>query len=232
VAADVAEHEPHEIERVVVLGVELDRPIERSQRFLIQPAMVQHLAECELEERAVGIERERMLHAGLRPLHVAGLFLRERQLEQGADVVRLVLQEYTELFRRRFVLAEQRECATELPSRITVFRVGPQPVAELGYSSIVIAGVEVCDLEIATSDLHLAVELERFHERRDGLLVQSLVVVQDAEVVVRAGVRRIDPAGERPKYVAITLGRENHGQATRTALRMACSEAASGRSRK
>jgi hypothetical protein len=35
-SSDVAEHETHEIERVVVLRIELDRPLERTQRFLVQ----------------------------------------------------------------------------------------------------------------------------------------------------------------------------------------------------
>ncbi len=104
-----------------------------------------------------------------------------------------------------------------------------------------------------------------------GLLVQSLVVVQHPEIVVRSRVRRIDPPGERPQHVAVAMGGEGghesgtrdegrgtrhrhstrrgapaEGQfprpssrvprpsphASRTARRMACSDAKSGSSRK
>src|SRR4029078_6396001 len=34
VTTDVAEHEPHEVQRVVILGIELQRTLERRQRFL------------------------------------------------------------------------------------------------------------------------------------------------------------------------------------------------------
>src|SRR5690349_5051599 len=210
-SSDVAEDEPHEIERVMVLRIELDRPLERTQRFLVQSTMIEYLTKRELKERALGVEHERLFDARLGTLHVPGLLFGKRELEKGADVIRVVLQQDTEFFSRLFVLAQQRERATKLPARVTVFGTRAKTFAELGYSSIVIAGIEVRDLEVAARDLHFSIELERFHQRADGFLVQSLVVIQDAEVVVRPGVRRIDPAGERTKYVAVTLGRENHG---------------------
>jgi len=67
---------------------------------------------------------------------------------------------------------------------------------------------EIRDLEIALRHLHARVELQCAHERADRFLVQALVVVQDAEVVVRAGVAGIDATGERAEHGEITLGRE------------------------
>src|SRR5690606_455985 len=81
---------------------------------------------------------------------------------------------------------------------------------------------------------HLRIQLQRLRERGYGVLVHPLVIVEDAEVVVRAGVRRIYPPGERPQYLAVALRgqRRSHLQATRTARRSVWSEATSGRSRK
>jgi hypothetical protein len=93
-------------------------------------------------------------------------------------------------------LSEQRERAAELPTRIAVRRPDAQSLTQVGDAPVVVAGVEIRNLEVALRDLHLRVELERAHERGCRLGVQPLVVIQDAEVVVRTGVRRIDPPGE------------------------------------
>ena len=207
VASDVAEHEAHQIQRVVILRVELDRPLERAQRFVVQPAVIENLAERELQQRAVGVERERALDALLRALDVAGLLFGERELQQRGDVVRGVLQQRAKLLGGLVLLAEQRERPPELPARVAIFGTLPQALAQLRDARVVVAGIEVRDLEVALRDLHRLVELERLHERGDRLLVQALVVVQNAEVVVRARVRRIDPPGERAQNLAVALRR-------------------------
>ncbi len=40
VASDVAEHEAHQVQRVVILRVQLDRPLEGAKRVIVQPAMI------------------------------------------------------------------------------------------------------------------------------------------------------------------------------------------------
>src|SRR5262249_28235964 len=111
-----------------------------------------------------------------------------------------------------------------------------QTLAKLGDPRVVVSGIEVGDLEVALRDLHGVVELERLHEGGNRLVIQSLVVVQNAQVVVRAGVRRVDSSGERAEDLAVALRgewcRRQHDHATRIALRMAPSDAVSGRSRK
>ena len=122
-----------------------------------------------------------------------------------------VLQQRAELFGGLGLLAEQRERAPELPARVAILGTQAQLLLQFRNARVVVAGVEVRDLEIALRDLHLRVELERLHERGDRFLVQPLVVVQHAEVVVRARVRRIDPSGERPQHFAIAIGRQEGG---------------------
>ena len=92
---------------------------------------------------------------------------------------------------------EQRVGAPELPARVAVVDAEAELLAQLRDAAVVVARVEVRDLEVALRDLHLRVELERLRERRRRLLVQPLVVVEHAEVVVRARVRRIDAPRER-----------------------------------
>ena len=207
----VAEHEAHQVEGVVVLGIQLDGALQLAQRFFAQAAMVEHLAERDVQQRALGIELERALQTFLRALDVAGLFLGQRELQQRAHVARVVLQQRAKLLGRLRLLAEQREGAPELPARVAIFGAQPQLFLQLRNARVVVAGVEVRDLEIALRDLHLGVELQRLHERGDRLLVQPLVVVQHTEVVVRARVRRIDPSGERPQHFAIAIGRQKGG---------------------
>jgi hypothetical protein len=91
---------------------------------------------------------------------------------------------------------EQRIRAAQLPACIAVVGLNAQAVLQLGDAAVVVPGVEVRDLQVALRHLHLWVELERARERRNSLAQQALVVVEDPEVVVRTGVRRVDPLGE------------------------------------
>ena len=78
--------------------------------------MVEHLAEREVQQRALGIERERALETRLRALDVAGLFLGQRELQQRADVARVVLQQRAKLLGRLRLLPKQREACARAPS--------------------------------------------------------------------------------------------------------------------
>ena len=66
-----------------------------------------------------------------------------------------------ELLGRLRLLAEQRVGAPELPARVAIVGMQAQPLLQLRNARVVVAGVEVRDLEIALRDLHLRVELER-----------------------------------------------------------------------
>ena len=108
-------------------------------------------------------------------------------------------------------------------------------LAQLGDPAIVVAAVPVGDLQVGLRHLHLRVELERASELGDRLLDQALLVVEDAEVVVRPGVGRVDPTGKGAEHREIAL-RERGGRhdvrAVRMASKMDRSDAMSGSSRK
>jgi len=239
VTAHVAEHESHQVVRVGILRVELDRLLERLERPFVHAAIVQRLADVEVDDGALRIEREGALQVAERAVQIPVGAFGEAELDERADVVGVIPKQRLELARGVGRLAEQRVRPPELPPRVAVCWLESQPLLQLRDALVVVAGVEVGDLEVALRDLHLLVELERAHERADGFLVQPLVVVQHPEVVVRPGVRRIDPPGERPQHFTVAFrgeSRHDHGgwfrYATRTARRMACSDAGSGSNRK
>ena len=123
----------------------------------------------------------------------------------------MVPQQLGELGERGGVLVEQRIGAREFPARGAVGGPLAQQLAQFPDAPVVVAGLEVGDLEVALRDLHLRVEFQRAHEGLHRLFVQPLVVVEHPEVVVRPRVRRIDPPGEGSQHVAIAFRSEGAG---------------------
>jgi hypothetical protein len=119
--------------------------------------------------------------------------------------------------------------AAQLPARVPIVGGPAQPLLQLRHAAVVVAGVVVGDFEVALGHLHARIELERVRELLDGLRDEALLVIENAEVVVRARVRRVDPAGEGPQNREVALGDD---QVKRMASKMALRDARSGRSRK
>ena len=59
-----------------------------------------------MKDRTVFIERQRALQPLLRAADVTSLLLRHRELEQGTNIVRLILEQRAELFDCLRLLAE------------------------------------------------------------------------------------------------------------------------------
>jgi hypothetical protein len=147
--------------------------------------MIQHLTKRELKQRAVGVESSALLDAGLRALDVARLAFPPARLQQRADVVAVVLQQARNSSgrvracpsnanvrpssHRARGLRDAREDAPEL----RVFEYRNSPVLKYAISRLPRA---TCICPSSSS---------AFINAADRLLVQSLVVIQDAEVVVR-----------------------------------------------
>ncbi len=205
-ASEVAEHEPNEIVSVRIIGGQLDRAVQRSERLIVQPSVVQHLSDVLMHERALVVELERALEPALRLFEVAVRLFREAELDDRANVVWSVLQNRVEFRDCVLPVADGGVRTAELPARVAIIRLRAQAIAKLGDPAVVEARVKVRHLEIALRHLHFRVELESARERGDGILVHPLVVIQDAEIVVRAGIRAVDAPSERPQNVAIALG--------------------------
>ena len=94
----------------------------------------------------------------------------------------------------------------------------------------------VGDLEVFLGDLHARVELQGAEELLDRLGDEALLIVENAEVVVRPRIGGIDAAGERAedREIAFGEGGPGHGepQVSRMASKMARRLARSGSSRK
>src|SRR4051812_45180464 len=103
---DIAEDKAHEIEGIIVLGIQANRSFEGAQRLLVQPAMVQHFAEREMEERAFWIEGQRALQIVLRTLDRPRFLFGERQLQQRRNIVRRAGEQLAKLDGGVILLAE------------------------------------------------------------------------------------------------------------------------------
>src|SRR5258705_4538380 len=96
---------------------------------------------------------------------------------------------------------------TALDERLEILRVGAQPFLELVQPLLEDSTFAVGNLQISPRNAHALVERERFRERSDRLLGQSLPEIEDTEVVERARIRRIDSASERSEDVDLTAMR-------------------------
>src|SRR5690606_2770037 len=145
----------------------------------------------------------------------------------------------------------------ELVARFRIVRISLQAQPQLSAQAFEMAGTEVGDLQVALGDLHAWIDLERVLEMTHRLVVQALVVEDDAEVVVRTRILRVDAARERAQDLQVTFGARRcstvpadvaavgprHGggsgrcrlrthQPSFISLSMICSDVASGMSRK
>ena len=77
---------------------------------------------------------------------------------------------------------------------------------QLGDTPVVEPGLAVHDFQVALRHRHAGIELQGAGERGHRLVGQPALVEQHAEVVVRAGVGRIDATNERPEDREVALG--------------------------
>ena len=68
---------------VGILGVQLHRALERRQRLVVEPAIVEDLAHVEVDDGARGVHRERALEPVLRTIEVAKV--RQGKAEVGRE---------------------------------------------------------------------------------------------------------------------------------------------------
>ena len=196
--------------------------------------MIRRLPQMKVQRGVVGFPFNRALQPALGEVEVAPGRLDQRQVQHRAHVARIVAHHRTEHLDRLSHVAQHGVGAPQFPTHAWVARPLVQLPAELLHPRVEVAAREVGDLQVALGDGHARIEFERARELHHRIRRHSPVVVQDAEVVVRARVTGINSVRERSQDLAIALGREHgsHRQPSRTALRMACSDATSGNIRK
>ena len=90
------EDEAHQVVRVGMIRVSRDGPLERGQRLVVEPPIVQDLADIEVDDRAVGIERERTLEPLLCLLEIARRLLGQAQLDHRAEIIGVMSEQLLE----------------------------------------------------------------------------------------------------------------------------------------
>ena len=83
-----------------------------------------------------------------------------------------------------------------LYQRFQIVRIGAQTLLELLQSTLESAAFTVGDLEISAGNTHALVQRQCAREGDDRFLGQAFAEIEDAKVVVRAGVRGIYSTGE------------------------------------
>ena len=199
VAAEVAEHEGEEVVRVGVVGGQVHRSLEGLQRIVVSPAVVEHLAVVEPDHRRVGVQLAGTRQPLRRRVEPPAPLLRDAELEHRPRVARPLSEDGRELRHRVVQLPDRGVRPGQLGARVEVAGPLALPLAQRGDALVVDPGLRVDDLEIALRHHHPRVEGQRPGERLRRLLVEALPEIEDAQVVVRPGVGRIDPTGEGPQ---------------------------------
>ena len=127
------------------------------------------------------------------------------QVDERGEVVLVRGQDAAKLGDRARAVAGVEVRLGQPPARVGIRGILAQALAQLADEPVVEAGVEVGDLQVALGNLHLGVDGQRPLELGDGLLVHPLVEVEDAQVVVRARVGRVDALGEAAEDAEVPL---------------------------
>ena len=88
-AAEIAENEADQVERVRVVGAQLDRASDGAHRVLVQAAIVERLGKQKVEHRAVGVELDRTLKQSVGALETPGGLLRDAALYERFEILRV-----------------------------------------------------------------------------------------------------------------------------------------------
>jgi hypothetical protein len=179
-----------------VVGVSGDGFFQGNQCQLGEPAVVQHLASIKAGNGIV-----RLLIAGssqpvARGVQPAAGLLGHSQLQHGGNILGELHQQGLELRGGLFMAPEHGVGSPQLPARLTVVRVPGDACLQLLDAVVVVAAVPIGDLEVGLSHLHLRVELEGAGELRNGLVNQTFLVVENAEIVVCPRVGGVNAPGE------------------------------------
>ena len=206
VQSHVAVDEREQVVRFGVVGIVPDGGLERLERRVVEPAVVERFALVEPRDGAAGIELGGEREAAARRLDAAARLLGKAQVNQRGNIGGRAGEEFLERLCRQVVPAQARVGAAQFPACLAVVGRAAQAFLELRHAAIVEAALAVGQLEVVLRHLHARVDLERAGERGDRLADHALLVVEDPEVVVRAGVRRVDATRERPEDGEVAIG--------------------------
>ncbi len=211
----VAIDERQQVVRFGVVGIVPDGGLERLERRVVEAAVVERLALVEARDGAAGIELGGEREAAAGSLDATARLLGQAKVYQGGNIGGCAGEQFLEGLRRQVVPAQARVGAAQLPACLAIVGHAAQALLQLGHAAVVEAALAVGQLEVVLRHLHARVDLERAREGGDRLADHALLVVEDPEVVVRAGVGRVDATRERPEDGEVAIG----GRRTRHRVR-------------
>ena len=215
VPAHVAIHEGQQVVRFGVVGVLLDGLAQRLERRLVQAPVVEHLAMVEAGHRAGGVRGARAREPIGGRIEMATRLFGQPELQHGGHIGGRPREQRLELGDRIGMAAERGVGPAKLPARVPVLGMAADPLLERGDAAVVVAAVAVGDVEVGLRHLHPRVQLQRADELGDRVLDQPLLIVEDAQVVVGAGVGGVDPAGKGAQDGKIALRQDGPGHRIR-----------------
>ena len=201
----LTQQERNEIVDFCIVGVQLGRTGERFERLRLLSAIVQHLTQVKMSHGAFRLQLHRLLEPFGGGVEVTALLLRQSELRDRRYVVRPVGQQLRELRDGRLVLSQRCVSATQLPPRIPLFWILPQPFPQFCDLAVVVSRLGVRNLEIALGHRHLGIQFERDAKSLDSVFDQSFLEIEYAKVVVSPGIGGIDTTGEGTKDVILSF---------------------------
>jgi hypothetical protein len=201
----IAIHEGHEIMGLRVIRIPSDGVLQRYESELGEAAVVQHFPTVEPSDGIVWIliaGAGQPVTGGIEP---SARLLGQTELEHRRHIARVLGEQRLELSDGVLVPPQAGIRAAQLPSGIAVVWLPACLGPEVGDAALKVPTVPVGDLQVGLGHLHLGVELQGAGKFRDRLVDQTLLVIKNAEVIVRPGVGRIDPLGEGAENREIAL---------------------------
>ena len=199
--------EADQVERLRIVGCEGDRLRQDLECAIVQSGVVERLGQVHPHHAREWIEPGGLLERGRCGFLPAPRLFGETQLHQRRRLPWREAMQRAELFDRGVELSQGREGASQLESRVGILGLPPQPLTQFRHATVVETGLFLHQLQVFLGDRHPGVELERAGKRRDRLGKEATLVIEDAEVVVRAGIGRVDATGEGSQDGEIALRR-------------------------
>ena len=228
VSSQIAQHEAAHQMGVGDARVARNHGIERDERLLVLSALIQHFREVQSRNGVIQRGVHRPFKPALGASEITRMLFDQSPFEQRGAVVRILGDERVQLLRRLALSTDQSQQPRTLTSRLEIVGVRGQHSVEHQQAGVARARLRGRDFQIARRDPHAAIERQRAQEGIDGLDEHPFAEIQDAEVVERAGILRIDAAGHGAQESDVTaVGGSWDGLTHRPCLRPDAARAAS-----
>jgi hypothetical protein len=147
-AAEIAENEADQVERVRVVGAQFDRASDGAHRVLVQSAIVKRFGQQKVEHRAVGVELDRALKQSVGALESPSRLLGDAALHEGFEILRVRAKTLLEGVKLPFDDSALAVCDLEVSARDTHALVEREGAGEGNYRLVGEPLPEVKDTQV------------------------------------------------------------------------------------